>query len=265
MLILCDFDGTITERDATDLLWNDWIPRIERDRMVGEVFSGHWSMHQYVAHGYGFVREPPDALLSQLRTKLQMRAGWPRFFNTFNVSRTPLQIVSNGLDLYIRDFVSDSLPVSCFNARFDGSYHVDLPKGCELLNGEEFKVNRVRQLIAECGATQVAYVGDGRADFEPALLCNNIFAVRESRLASLCRAHSIPTMEFDSFETVTECLQLLRVGKASGSLSGSVPGLVQRRRKWSGWPCSRRCCQPTEQRQGVEVNGHVPSRNGRRR
>ncbi len=206
MLILCDFDGTITERDVTDIVWNTWIPQAERDRMVSEVAGGRWSMHHYIAHGYGFVREPPDTLRTQLKARVQIRPGWSRFLDVVKASKSRLHIVSNGLDLYIRDFVPGSVQVSCFCASFDGSYRVDLPEGCVLTNGEEFKVNRVRQLIAAHGKELVAYVGDGRADFEPALLCNLIFAVRESKLAYLCRSHSIATVEFDSFETVAACL-----------------------------------------------------------
>jgi 2-hydroxy-3-keto-5-methylthiopentenyl-1-phosphate phosphatase len=214
MLILCDFDGTITERDVTDLVWNAWVPHAERNRMLSEVAGGRWSMHRYIAHGYGFVREPPDALRTQLRSRVQIRPGWPRLLDVVRTSKSRLHIVSNGLDLYIRDFVPASVQVSCFNARFDGSYQVDLPEGCVLLEGEEFKVNRVRQMIAGNGKELVAYIGDGRADFEPALLCNLIFAVRESQLAYLCRSHSIATVEFDSFETVAECL---RITTGSGS------------------------------------------------
>jgi 2,3-diketo-5-methylthio-1-phosphopentane phosphatase len=206
MLILCDFDGTITERDVTDLVWGAWIPPAERDRMVNEVVSGRWTMYQYIAHGYSFVSVAPDELLSQLNVQVQIRAGWRRFVGTTKASKAKLHIVSNGLDMYIRNFVPASIPVSCFSAQFDRFYRVRLPEGCDLSNGEEFKVNCVRQLIAESGNKRVVYVGDGRADFEPALLCHNIFAVRESRLALLCRAHSIAMVEFDSFDTVIDCL-----------------------------------------------------------
>jgi len=208
MLILCDFDGTITERDVTDLVWNGWVPHAERKRMLSEVAGGRWSMHRYIAHGYGFVREPPDTLRTQLKSRVQIRRGWSRFLNVVHASKSRLHIVSNGLDLYIRDFVPEGIQISCFNARYDGCYQVDLPEGCVLSDGEEFKVNRVRQLIADNRRELVAYVGDGRADFEPALLCNLIFAVRESQLAYLCRSHSIATVEFDSFDTVAECLTI---------------------------------------------------------
>ena len=207
MLILCDFDGTITERDVTDLLWTDWIPQAERDRMVGEVTGGRWSMQRYIAHGYSFVRDPPDVIRRRLKTRVQIRAGWSRFLDVVHASKARLHIVSNGLDFYIRDFVPANVQVSCFSASFDGMFHVHLPDGCALSNGEEFKVNRVRQLIAECGKQLVTYVGDGRADFEPALLCNRIFAVRDSQLARLCRGHSIATIEFDTFNTVADCLR----------------------------------------------------------
>jgi 2-hydroxy-3-keto-5-methylthiopentenyl-1-phosphate phosphatase len=206
MLILCDFDGTVTERDVTDILWDRWIPQAERDRMVQEVMSGRWSMREYIAHGYGYVRDPPPSILNQLRNSVQLRSGWHKFLSAVKSAEAELQIISNGLDFYIREFIPEFVEVSCFNARFNGTYEVRLPEDCALSDGEEFKVGRVRQLIASRGNRPAAYVGDGRADFEPALLCNYIFAVRESRLALLCKANSIAMIEFDSFDTVTEYL-----------------------------------------------------------
>ena len=170
MLILCDFDGTVTERDVTDLVWDPWIPRAERERMVGQVVQRNWTMYQYIAHGYGHVRSAPDQILSELDGRVAIRRGWQRFIACTSAAGANLHIVSNGLDFYIRQYVPASIQVACFSAHFDGSYRVELPAGCTLGDGEDFKVNRARKLIAEYGDRTVVYVGDGRADFEPALL-----------------------------------------------------------------------------------------------
>ena len=206
MLILCDFDGTITERDATDTVWNGRIPQAKRDEMANNVLEGRWTMLEYIAHGYRFVRLSPTELLTELRATVQLRKGWDRFIAAVHGHHVKLHIVSNGLQFYIREYVPASVPVACYEAEFDGAYRVKLPPGFELSKGEEFKVKCVRELMAGYLRNQVVYIGDGRADFEPALLCQRIFAVRESRLARECRAHAIGTVEFDSFDTITECL-----------------------------------------------------------
>lgn len=172
--------------------------------MVNEVTSGRWSMHEYIAHGYAFVREAPGDLLNQLRSQVRLRAGWCDLIQTLKASNDRLHVVSNGLDFYIREFLPDSIPLTSFVARYDGRYHIDLPRGCALLPGEEFKVNRVRQLAADGEFGQLVYVGDGRADFAPSLFCNVVCAVRGSRLAQMRQRHSLPTVEFDSFDTVAE-------------------------------------------------------------
>jgi 2,3-diketo-5-methylthio-1-phosphopentane phosphatase len=220
MLILCDFDGTVTERDVTDLVWDDWISRSERERMVSEVLRNNWSMYQYIAYGYSHVRIAPERLLLELSERVRIRHGWTRFLTLVGVSNARLHIVSNGLDFYIRKYVPDWVPISCYSARFDETYRVELPPDCELDNRTEFKVNQVRQLIRDSGEEMVVYVGDGRADFEPALLCSRIFAVRESNLANTCRLHCINKVEFDSFDTVAECLALHSVAPPS---KGSTP------------------------------------------
>lgn len=206
MLIICDFDGTITERDVTDLVWNGRIPQTERDAMVSNVLEGRWSMIEYIAHGYGFVRTKPSDLLRELQSKVQIRKGWERFLASVQRHHVSLHIVSNGLRFYIREYVPVSVPVTCYDAEFDGAYRAKLPDGVELRDGEEFKVKSVRELIARHRHEQVVYIGDGRADFQPALLCHSIFAVRESRLAGECRSHAIAMVEFDSFDTITDCL-----------------------------------------------------------
>ena len=204
MLILCDFDGTITEVDVTDLLWNGRIAQAERVQMVEEVNCGRWTMHQYMAHGYAWVPESPSYLLNDLRSRVRMREGWKDFLQIQGASNDQLHVVSNGLDFYIREFVPESIPISSFVARYDGRYRVDLPHGCVLLPGEEFKANRVRQLAADSALEHAVYIGSGRADFTPALFCDTVFAVRGSQLAQLRQSYSLPAIEFDSFETVTE-------------------------------------------------------------
>jgi phosphoserine phosphatase len=44
LLVLCDFDGTITEVDATDIVWSTRIDPHERGRMVNEVNQKRWNM-----------------------------------------------------------------------------------------------------------------------------------------------------------------------------------------------------------------------------
>ena len=206
MLIFCDFDGTITEVDVTELLWKGRIPAVERKRMVDEVNNGHWTMHQYIAHGYSFVPEAPTLLLDRLKSQVRIRAGWTDFLQVVQASNNQLHIVSNGLDFYIREFLPESTPISSFIARFNGRYDVDLPRGCVLLPGEEFKINRVRRLIADQSFELTVYIGDGRADFAPSLFCDTVFAVRDSRLAQLRASHGLSSIEFDTFEPVTDFL-----------------------------------------------------------
>jgi len=207
VLIISDFDGTITEKDVTDLLWDDCVPAHERLRMVAEVEAGRWTMHRYIAHGYGFVREEPGRLIAYLKTCVRYRAGWSRFVESVRHADHVLNVVSNGLDLYIREFVPDSVPITCFAARYvAGQYHVELPARCDLPRGEDFKTYSVERLILQHQAAHVMYIGDGRADYVPATLCDTVFAVRGSRLADMRKAAGLVTFEFESFDTIAEFL-----------------------------------------------------------
>ena len=208
MLILCDFDGTITEEDITDLVWDPRVPPAERARMNEDVLAGRIRMQEYIGRGYAFVHDSPAALLDELRKTVRIRRGFHTFYEKLVERDIPFHVVSNGLDFYMRAFLPASVRLACFVARFEGgAYRVDLPPGVALAPGEEFKVNRVKHL-RRLHRGPCVFVGDGRADFEPARLCDRVFAVEGSRLSQLCREANTPAVEFRTFDDVATQLEL---------------------------------------------------------
>jgi len=203
MLILCDFDGTVTERDVTDLVWDGAVPRGERRQMVDRVTSGQWTMHEYIAHGYSYVEESPSCILSELVQKVRIRSGFSEFVEVVRSRGDHFHIVSNGLDFYIRALLPRNVEYSCFVGTFDGKYQVALPEGVTLRSGEDWKTHRVSELRCLHAGQTTIYIGDGRADFGPALLCDQVYAVRDSRLALMCREALRPVKEFERFGQLT--------------------------------------------------------------
>jgi 2-hydroxy-3-keto-5-methylthiopentenyl-1-phosphate phosphatase len=197
VLVIIDFDGTITERDLTDLVWDQYVPPEDHRRMIDDVTAGRISMLELMERGYSFVRKPPAEIVEELRPRVRVRPGLPEL-----ARRMSCEVLSCGLDFYIRAFLPCDVPFQSFVATYDGAYHVAFPQGVSLAPGEEFKANRVRALRETHPGKPIVYVGDGRADLEPARLCDRIFAVRGSRLEALCRRGGVAHTVFEVFSEV---------------------------------------------------------------
>jgi HAD superfamily phosphoserine phosphatase-like hydrolase len=207
MLVIIDFDGTITERDLTDLVWDDYLPAEERREMVEAVTARRITMVEFMGRGYAWVPKPPAELIRELTPRVRIRQGFGELVVRAQASGWTLEIVSCGLDFYIREFLPKGVHFQSLVARHDGSYRVELAPGLVLEPGEEYKAHCVRALRQARPADRAVYVGDGRADFEPAQLCDRILAVRGSRLARLCEGAGVAFTPFDMFDEVTAAIE----------------------------------------------------------
>jgi HAD superfamily phosphoserine phosphatase-like hydrolase len=207
MLVIIDFDGTITERDLTDLVWDDYLPAEERRAMVEAVTARRITMVEFIGRGYAWVPKPPGELVRELAARVRIRRGFVELVERARASGWTLEIVSCGLDFYIREFLPTDVHFQSFVARHDGSYRVELPAGVSLEPGEEYKPRCVRSLRRAHPAEMAVYVGDGRADFEPATLCDRILAVRGSRLARFCQSAGTAFTPFDTFDEVVAAVE----------------------------------------------------------
>ncbi|MDR0292052.1 MAG: HAD-IB family phosphatase, partial [Elusimicrobium sp.] len=118
----------------------------------------------------------------------------------------PVEIVSGGVDIYIKPFLLrhgiEGIPIFCANGVFTPEgIKVEYP----LLDGiklEDFKAMRVRR-FKEQGYTTV-YCGDGMTDLPAALAADIPFAC--SHLLEYCRKKKITVNELKTFKTVENIL-----------------------------------------------------------
>src|SRR5438876_757124 len=115
----------------------------------------------------------------------------------------PLEIVSEGLDFYVRHLMRRwelRLPLRANHAVFEeGSVRIEYPWAdatCTLCG--TCKLLRLFQLRTE--GYRIAYVGDGHSDLCPALEADHVFAKAE--LAQLCDQEEIAYISFDRFADV---------------------------------------------------------------
>jgi 2-hydroxy-3-keto-5-methylthiopentenyl-1-phosphate phosphatase len=206
-IVVCDFDGTITVEDVTNLIWDAHLPYDWRAVLLPPSREGRLSALELIARGYGDVSAPAEALLAQVRPRVRLRAGWDGLVSLCRTRGWPLEVVSHGLGFYIRDTLGPHAAVTSFDGVFEnGRWRVRLPAGTALAPGEDFKTQVLGRLRARHPGHTTVYVGDGRLDFPAARTCDLVLAVRGSPLVEHCRQAGKPCTEFTTFDEITAAL-----------------------------------------------------------
>jgi len=205
MLIVSDFDGTLTVDDVTSFYWDQHLPYDWRRELLPDTYAGKRTPLEMIARGYGDIAVPPDVLLAEARAHTRMRSGLSALTALCRARGWPFLVVSHGLAFYIQELLPPGIPFVAFAGTFDGrGWRVTLPPGLALSPGEDFKSHIVADLRRQHPGRQTIYLGDGRLDLPAAETCDEIFAVRGSKLAELAHRARL----FDGLEEVVEALEV---------------------------------------------------------
>lgn len=198
-LVQCDFDGTITEEDASFFLL-DAFAQGEWRRLLREYKEHRISVGHFNTAAFAMVKADRHALLEALKDKVKMRSGLRELVDYCLAKDFRFVIVSNGLDFYInavlRDVGLENLEVhaarTSFHAQGMKVQYVG-PDGKPLEDG--FKEAYIRSFLG-LGYT-VIYVGNGDSDVAPAKHAHHVLATGE--LLSHCRENNLNCRSFESF------------------------------------------------------------------
>jgi 2-hydroxy-3-keto-5-methylthiopentenyl-1-phosphate phosphatase len=206
MLIVCDFDGTVTVEDVSDLIWNDFYDGNWREDLLPAYEAGRVSTLELMNGGYGKIDRSPEHLLDHLRGKVNLRAGFLRLAEHARERGWRIHVASCGLEFYIRALLPPGISYDCYIGEFEKVWRVRLPAGMTLAPGEDFKVSVLERLRAGRERERSVYVGDGRNDLSAAATCDHVFAVEGSELAELCRKAGLPFASFSRFDEILTAL-----------------------------------------------------------
>lgn len=207
MLILCDFDGTITEQDVTNLIWDRYIPFDWRKELLPAYLQGTTSPVDVMVAGYKPISAPAREMIEYVRPRVALRSGFLSLFEDCNAKGWRFFVLSCGLDFYIRPFLPPEMKFFSLTAELNGTWHVKLPPGTVLRAGEDFKVNVLLDLKKRNPGRATVFIGDGLNDLPVAREADRVFAVKGSTLARMCRQERIAATEFTSFGEVVRSLQ----------------------------------------------------------
>jgi len=204
MIIVSDFDGTLTVEDVTTLFWDAHLAYDWRRELLPETYAGRVTPLEMIARGYGDLAQPPEVLLAQARAHTRLRPGLTELVALCRARGWPFVVLSHGLAFYIQDLLPPGIPIVAFTGTFDGQrWQVSLPDGVRLAPGEDFKSHVVADLRRQHPGHPTIYLGDGRLDLPAAETCDEVFAVRGTKLAALCPRARL----FDRLEEVVAALQ----------------------------------------------------------
>jgi len=209
MRVFCDFDGTITRQDTTDMVLEaladpDWR-RLQADWEAGRI-TGAACMRGQVALIRG-----PAADLDAVLDGVELDPGFAEFVDWCETRGLPLSIVSDGVDYFIRQLLArhglERLPVvSNRLAGEPGAWRLEHPPGAaDCANGSG---------VCKCAAMgdgasddTMIFVGDGRSDFCVARRADILFA--KGALAAHADEIDEAYLAFDTFHDVGRALAIL--------------------------------------------------------
>lgn len=201
--ILCDFDGTVSIRDATDVVlencaapaWRD----VESDWVAGRIGSRD-CMSQQVA-----LIDASEGELFSVIDSVEIDPGFPNFVAGTEASGVELVIVSDGFDLVIRRILANH-GLSHLQVIANELHRVGDRRWA--MQSPNFDVN-CRALSGTCKCAyansrrtdpevNVLLIGDGQSDVCVSSRADFVFA--KSRLLQHCRASGIKHCAFNGFE-----------------------------------------------------------------
>ncbi|MCW2955186.1 MAG: mtnX [Thermoleophilia bacterium] len=217
MLIICDFDGTVTARDTNSFLAQRFAPEAYAG-LEGKLAARELTLREVLATEFRNMGVPLPVLVATAVEGVPFRTGFGDFLDAAEASGHTVVLLSSGFRQVIepmlaRDGFADRVPLIANDIVIDGDDAQitwrDLPT-CELC-GEPCKrgdVTRLREGALH-GATHfddVVFVGDGLSDRCGAESADRVFA-RDS-LATWLDQQDEPWEPWEDFHDVMRALQL---------------------------------------------------------
>ncbi|MCB0881528.1 MAG: MtnX-like HAD-IB family phosphatase [Thermoleophilia bacterium] len=204
LVIACDFDGTITERDTLNLLVREFGDGAVWDAMEPDVRAGRTSVEHAMQAEFATVRVSEADAVRWVREHAGIRAGFTECVAWARAHGHGFVVLSNGFGVLIRDVLGGlglgDLPVHSHECAFtpEGSAIAWTERGepCPLCSRpcKRHDLARVR------GDARVVYVGDGISDLCVAQAADIIYA--RADLADYLKSRGVPFRPFRDFHQI---------------------------------------------------------------
>lgn len=204
--IITDFDGTITTRDIGNALCFHFGTMKPTSSLVKD-YDTKEDPSIWFNKFFGPIKANQQEFESIILSYAIVKKGFEEVAKFAQEHKIPFEIVSGGLDIYIKPILKKynlpPLPMYCVRGNLTPKgIKVDFPD-YPTTPLDDFKAQRVKYYKNK-GYTTI-FLGDGLVDLEAAKEADILFAT--DYLAELCDRHKIPFQEFKDF---TKLLKMLK-------------------------------------------------------
>jgi 2-hydroxy-3-keto-5-methylthiopentenyl-1-phosphate phosphatase len=209
-LLLCDFDGTITLKDVTNLIIDHYTTTDWRETVLPRFWRGEIDHLQVMVEIYAPLKVAETELIDYSLKVTQIRPGFKELYDFCKQADIDLVVVSGGMDFYIKPFLLDGMPYFSYTGELgESGWSVRRPAVPAVVDGQDFKVQVMEELKSRQAYSEVIFCGDGRNDFPLAQHADTVFSVEGSRLSQLCTESNVPYTNFsDFFQVIAQINQI---------------------------------------------------------
>jgi len=207
--VLCDFDGTISVRDVGVSILDKFAQVDDWRAIEKHILQQGGKSYQYLPAVYaGWCTRESD-VLRFVDEEIQIDPAFPRFVSLCRAKGYKLEIVSDGLNIYIERLLSanglDGIPYTSNVVELSrsGAYFRFPHRSLDCGKCGNCKKQRVITARAR-GAGPVVYIGDGISDHCPAREADIVFA--KDKLRRYCQANNIDFILFNNFDDIMDRL-----------------------------------------------------------
>jgi 2-hydroxy-3-keto-5-methylthiopentenyl-1-phosphate phosphatase len=214
LVVLCDFDGTITKIDTAEFTLakfakGDW-------RLIDkQLEEGKITLEECLKREFMLVSASKHEIIREVSEAVDFRPNFDELIEYCRKKSVPLIVVSAGLDFLIDHFLELKgwkNMVTEYTAKATITPHAikfTFPKLFDKTSAN-FKQDLVRQCKAK--GQKIVYIGDGSGDYDAAKEADYAFAIKDSRLARLCEQYGVPFKRIVDFKEVVDALKKNRIG-----------------------------------------------------
>jgi 2-hydroxy-3-keto-5-methylthiopentenyl-1-phosphate phosphatase len=214
-IIICDFDGTITETDNIIAIMKMFAPP-EWDALKNGVLSQEISIREGVGKMFQLL---PSTLKTEIVEFIiqhaEIRAGFKDFVQYTKENNIPLYIVSGGIDFFVYPLLEgliDKDQIYCNKADFSNEMiTIEWPHSCGNTCENDCgccKPSLIKKL-ASVDQSKIV-IGDSITDLQAAKLAD--FVIARDLLLEKCEELRLPHKSFTTFYDVIEVLVSLEEG-----------------------------------------------------
>lgn len=202
-MIFCDFDGTVTDFETAEGLW---------EYLLGDTF--HKKMKQLLkdnantSHGikelFSLVPSADYPLIEQYILSIKLRPGFPEFLQWIATKDIPFVLVSAGIremiDAVLEPYENLITAVHCCDLDYSGPF---LTISCPYDNGIDLMQKEA--VMKQYYYKKSIYIGDSFTDMNAARTADSVFA--RDRLHTYLSGNQIPHYTFETFHDIRNIME----------------------------------------------------------